>query len=197
MEDRTFIARSIQIDRLGGQGQEYNRRKKRKGAFWEDRYHATAVESGVHLIRCITYIDMNMVRAGVVEHPSEWVFSGYSEIQNPKKRYALIDYEGLMNVVGLSTLDSLREAQKLWVEESLKSGNHGRENKWTESIAVGGKGFVENTKELLGLKAKGREVIKGQQAYELREAPASYSTDFGPENGPLRPQNSYFWNVFQ
>jgi hypothetical protein len=29
----------------GRTGQEYNLRKKRKGAFWEDRYHATAVES--------------------------------------------------------------------------------------------------------------------------------------------------------
>ncbi len=29
----------------------------RKGAFWEDRYHATAVASGEHLRRCIVYID--------------------------------------------------------------------------------------------------------------------------------------------
>ena len=37
----------------------------RKGAFWEDRYHATVIEKGEHLLRCIVYIDMNMVRAGV------------------------------------------------------------------------------------------------------------------------------------
>jgi len=42
----------------------------RKGAFWEDRYHATAVEKERHLIRCMIYIDLNMVRAGVVDHPS-------------------------------------------------------------------------------------------------------------------------------
>jgi putative transposase len=29
----------------GRTGQEYNVRKNRKGAFWEDRYHATAVET--------------------------------------------------------------------------------------------------------------------------------------------------------
>ena len=28
----------------GRTAQEYNLRKNRKGAFWEDRYHATAVE---------------------------------------------------------------------------------------------------------------------------------------------------------
>jgi len=29
----------------GRTGQQYNQRKQRRGAFWEDRYHATAVES--------------------------------------------------------------------------------------------------------------------------------------------------------
>ena len=60
----------------GRTGQEYNKRKKRKGAFWNDRYHATAVESDDHLVRCLVYIDLNMVRAGVVDHPSEWPYGG-------------------------------------------------------------------------------------------------------------------------
>ncbi len=72
--------------------QEYNQRKNRKGAFWEDRYHATAVETGDHLIQCMTYINLNMVRAGVVTNPIEWSESGYFEIQNPRIRKQLIDY---------------------------------------------------------------------------------------------------------
>jgi len=28
----------------------------------------------------ISYIDLNMVHAGVVKHPSEWEFNGYNEI---------------------------------------------------------------------------------------------------------------------
>ena len=36
-----------------------------------------------------------MVRAGVVSHPVEWAHSGYREIQEPPKRYAVIDLEGL------------------------------------------------------------------------------------------------------
>jgi len=54
------IARSIQLI-AGRTGQEYNQRKKRKGAFWEDRYHATAVESDDHLAQCMVYIDMKEV----------------------------------------------------------------------------------------------------------------------------------------
>jgi putative transposase len=36
----------------GRTAQEYNRRKHRKGAYWEDRYHSTAIETGEHLRRC-------------------------------------------------------------------------------------------------------------------------------------------------
>ena len=62
--DRDVIPNSMQLV-AGRTGQEYNKRKDRKGAYWEDRYHATAVESGDHLARCMVYIDTNMVRAGV------------------------------------------------------------------------------------------------------------------------------------
>jgi putative transposase len=60
--DRDVIPRSIQLI-AGRVGQEFNQRKARKGAYWEDRYHATAVETNEHLIRCLVYIDLNMVRA--------------------------------------------------------------------------------------------------------------------------------------
>jgi REP element-mobilizing transposase RayT len=36
------ISKSMQLI-AGRTGQEYNQRKRRKGAFWEDRYHATAI----------------------------------------------------------------------------------------------------------------------------------------------------------
>jgi REP-associated tyrosine transposase len=62
------IAQSMQLI-AGRTAQEYNERKGRGGAFWEDRYHATAIEADEHLHRCLVYIDLNMVRAGVVNHP--------------------------------------------------------------------------------------------------------------------------------
>ena len=56
------IAQSMQLI-AGRTAQEYNERKGRQGAFWEDRYHATAIETGKHLHHCPVYIDLNMVRA--------------------------------------------------------------------------------------------------------------------------------------
>ncbi|WP_244154217.1 transposase [Desulfospira joergensenii] len=74
-KDRMTIPKAIQLT-AGRIAQEYNQKKKRKGAYWEDRYHATAIETGSHLLRCLVYIDLNMVRAGVVSHPSKWIFGG-------------------------------------------------------------------------------------------------------------------------
>ena len=82
-KNRGVIPDSIKLI-AGRTGQEYNQRKRRKGAFWEDRYHATAIEDGDHLLQCLVYIDLNMVRAGAVKHPAEWNHCGYNEIQSPK-----------------------------------------------------------------------------------------------------------------
>jgi putative transposase len=68
----------------GQTGQEYNRRKNRRGAFWEDRCHATAIESGTHLNQCLVYIDMNMVCTGVVAHRSDWHRSANSQKRTGK-----------------------------------------------------------------------------------------------------------------
>jgi REP element-mobilizing transposase RayT len=62
------IAKSMQLI-AGRTAQDYNQRKNRQGAFGEDRYHATAIEADEHLHRCLVYIDLNMVRAGRVNHP--------------------------------------------------------------------------------------------------------------------------------
>ncbi len=59
------IPRSMQLV-AGRTGQEYNQRKNRKGAYWEDRYQATAVASENHLVGCISTIDTNMVRTGAI-----------------------------------------------------------------------------------------------------------------------------------
>jgi putative transposase len=119
------LARSVQFI-AGRVGQEFNQRKGRKGAFWEDRYHATAVEGDSHWVRCMVYLDLNMVRAGVVTHPSEWPFCGYNEIQNPPKRYGLIDREELRELINVRDTGEMKEAYRGWVKEALEGSGYER-----------------------------------------------------------------------
>ena len=70
--------------------QKNNQRKARKGAFWEDRCHATVVDSEMHLACCMVYIDLNMVRVGVVSHLADWPCCGYCEIQSHNSKNTIL-----------------------------------------------------------------------------------------------------------
>ena len=185
---RNVIPDSIKLI-AGRIGQEYNVRKNRKGAFWEDRYHATAVEKNRYLRKCITYIDLNMVRAGVVEHPRQWEFCGYNEIQNPKKRKGIIDFDRLLGLLGFENYDDLKEAHYKWAYSEIQTNKSDKENKWTQCIAVGSKTFIETMKKGLGFRAKGRKIICADDTFELREVIAPYGKATDQDSG-----NSYLWN---
>lgn len=59
--------------------QWFNRKHGRRGYLWEDRFKSVLVESG-HAARTIAaYIDLNPVRAGIVEDPKDYRWSGYAE----------------------------------------------------------------------------------------------------------------------
>ncbi len=194
-DERQVIPRSMQLI-AGRTGQEYNQRKRRKGAFWEDRYHATAVETNQHLIQCLVYMDLNMVRAGVASHPREWEESGYHEIQQPRRRYTLIDHQCLMDLLGIASMGMLQSSHRGWVEESLGAKGSARDGKWSESIAVGSKWFVAMVKEQLGLRAKGRKITESPDECQLREMQFSYSPISGGQNGLLSSQNQHFWEAY-
>jgi putative transposase len=100
---------------VGRMAQEFNLRKNRNGAFREDRYHATAIDNDRHLLQCLKYDDLNMVRAGVVNHPKEWIDSDYNKIQNPKQRYNLIDFTRLPILFGYDSLKEFQKHHKLWI----------------------------------------------------------------------------------
>ncbi len=172
----------------GRTAQQYNQRKKRKGAFWQDRYHATAIETGEHLLRCLVYIDLNMVRAGVVDHPSKWQHGGYNEIQAPRRKNIIIAYERLRELAGFEDYESFVSTHRKWVQATLEEIDAKRESRWTESIAVGGSPFIERIKRAMGAMAKGRCVQPGEGAFELREAQSAYNAIFDTENRDIGPK---------
>jgi len=187
-------AQSMQLA-AGRTAQEYNRRKARQGAFWEDRYHATAIQTDAHLHRCITYIDLNMVRAGAVSHPQAWVHSGYNEIQDPPSRYRIIDLPALAELCGFSNTHELQRAHRDWVETALADERAVRQAQWSESIAVGSQAFARSVKEKLGITATHREVVQTEGSYALREQVAAYTHHFDVEMESLSVENRPFWDI--
>lgn len=169
---RDEIAASLQLI-AGRTAQSFNQRKRRRGAFWEDRYHATAVDTEEHLARCVVYIDLNMVRAGVVRHPRDWGEAGYHEIQHARGKYRIIDSAALSHLLAVPA-HRLAGLHEEWIETALTSGHHAREPKWSEGIAVGRHSFVEEVQRNLGARARYRQIGEEDGASVLRDADAEY-----------------------
>lgn len=187
------IPRSMQL-MAGRTAQEYNQRKQRKGAFWEDRYHATAVATDTHFIKCLVYIDMNMVRAGVVTHPSSWPQGGYQEIHQPRNRYCIINFDSLMELTGCKDIQTLQQQHAQWLRDELLMTNSMRDRVWTESLAVGSESFVDEVQTSLGNKAANRKVINSGEKHILRETRARYNADSDYENRGLSTDNQLLWD---
>jgi putative transposase len=61
-----------------------NRTYKRTGSLWEGRFKASLIDSEAYLLTCMRYVEMNPVRAGMVEHPGEYRWSSYRVNANGK-----------------------------------------------------------------------------------------------------------------
>jgi REP element-mobilizing transposase RayT len=72
----------------------YNRRHHRRGYFWGDRFKSVIVENGETLINCLAYIDLNPLRAGLVERPEDyrWNSLGYHIQTGNKDNFLSLDF---------------------------------------------------------------------------------------------------------
>jgi len=55
----------------------YNHVYERTGTIWDSRYHASLIETDHYLLACYRYIEMNPVRAGIVQNPAEYGWTSY------------------------------------------------------------------------------------------------------------------------
>ena len=136
---------STMMQQLEGDFAEwYNRRKGRSGAFWSDRYHCTMVEGSQYAWNCMQYIDLNMVRAGVVQHPEEWRWCGFDELTGQRSRYRLLSLDSLEKWFdGLSRAEFAQEYRRS-ISSAISVRQLNRNPVWTESIAVGSEEFVRS-----------------------------------------------------
>jgi hypothetical protein len=118
----------------------------------------------------------------------------YNEIQNPRRKCAVIAYEKLAELSGFALYDNFRESHCDLVTELL-SNVISRQALWSESIAVGSEYFVEAIKQRLGFRAKGRIIKEANEDFQLREDIETYVTDSDWKNCDIERQNTYFVDV--
>lgn len=131
-----------------------NKTYQRKGSLWEGRHKGHILESERYFLTCMRYIEMNPVRAGMVEQPAQYRWSSYAAnaqgidnaILQPHELYLSLGnssaeretvYRGLFaDVICLDELDLIRS--------SLHSGTplgNDRFKQRIESIVGGSVGY--------------------------------------------------------
>lgn len=68
------------MKRLAGRQTRYrNKLENRRGTLWEGRYKSSVVDAEEYLMACVRYIELNPVRAKLVNDPGDYPWSSYWE----------------------------------------------------------------------------------------------------------------------
>jgi REP element-mobilizing transposase RayT len=106
----------------------YNKRHKRKGFFWSDRFKSVIVEDGETLINCLAYVDLNPVRAGLVERPDDyrWSSLGYHQQTGNKGNFLSLDL-GLTGPMRQGRKKRLAAYREFVYEKGSSPGRKGKQ----------------------------------------------------------------------
>jgi REP element-mobilizing transposase RayT len=91
----------------------YNKRHNRRGYFWGDRFKSVIVDKGETLVNCLAYIDLNPLRAGIVNRPEDyrWNSLGYHVQTKNRDNFLSTDF-GLKEFNVKSEKDRIRRYRR-------------------------------------------------------------------------------------
>ena len=106
------------MKRLAGKQTRYvNRLEKRTGSLWEGRYKSSPIETDAYLLACCRYVELNPVRAKMVEKPEDYRWSSYLEKVGLKKQKNM-DSDACYLSLG-NTQEQRMKLYKQWVESNV------------------------------------------------------------------------------
>jgi len=134
--------------------QWYNGRMARKGTLWEDRFKSVVVEGASQaLAATAAYIDLNPVRAGLVEDPKDYRWCGYGEAVGGKRR-AREGLRVIATALQASKEPTARAGLEMYRMQMFNEGTEERESLDQEGRTV--RGAVAREEVLGVLSKKGR-----------------------------------------
>jgi hypothetical protein len=108
----------------------YNRQKNRRGTLWMERFNSVFVEDSLEARQFLSaYLDLNPVRANMVDDPKNYRYCGYAAAMGGDMRCR----RGIMRIMGMDSWDEAAAAYRLYlmkrghVEVRGKSGRISRE----------------------------------------------------------------------
>jgi putative transposase len=126
-----------------------NKSYKRSGTLWEGRYRSCLVQNEEYLLALYRYIELNPVRAGMVQEPSEYSWSSYqcnalgkqSDLLTAHPIYLGINEDAKLRQAAYRALFTYHVEPTL-IEDIRKATNKG--------LALGGESFKLRVQALSG-----------------------------------------------
>lgn len=145
---------------MKGLGQRYvqyvNRTYRRSGTLWEGRFRSCLLQEEDYVMACYRYIELNPVRAGMVEHPGEYRWSSY-RVNAQGDASVLIRPHPIYQALGAAQVERLQAYRELFrvhlepgLVEQVRAATNG-------NYVLGSSRFAAEVAA-----AVGRRVTKGQ-----------------------------------
>jgi putative transposase len=144
--------------------QHFNRAYERTGTLWEGRYRATLIDSERYLLTCMRYIELNPVRAGMVRHPRDYLWSSYRSHADGESD-PLVQEHPLYRRLGRSAVARQAAYRQLFRAQIAQADLEAIRQATNKAWALGDVGFREKMAALTGRRtaplAKGRRKLQG------------------------------------
>jgi putative transposase len=96
----------------------FNLIRGRKGHLWEGRFRSTIVEASSYFLPCMAYIDLNPVRAGIVQKPGDYQWCGHRYLEAEDE--SIIDLHRIYLGLGKERRARYRAYMKLLEKEAAR-----------------------------------------------------------------------------
>ena len=135
----------------------FNFSYKRTGTLWEGRFKSCLVQEEIYLLQLYRYIELNPVRAGMVEQPSDYSWSSYainalgksSQLCTPHPLYLALGKEAKERQANYRELFK-RHVDGLLLEEIRQTVN--------KSMALGNERFKADVESLTGRRVTAKKM---------------------------------------
>jgi len=132
----------------------YNKKHNREGTVWSGRFKSVLVEDGLALQTMAAYIDLNPVRAGIVEDPKDYRWCGYAEAVGGSRHAR----RGLCMVM-LKPQDSWNKCGSWYRCWLMLDGKEVEEDEKTEANHIKTRKGIPKEQAEKALKAQGRLTV--------------------------------------
>jgi putative transposase len=130
---------------------QFNTATGRLGHLWQGRFRSAIVEDASYFFRCMAYVDLNPVRAGIVAAPVDYPFCGHRALQ--AERAEVLDLHDLYLDLGSDAEARYGRYQELLAEEAARPAVS-----LAEAYFVGTSRFVRRMQTKFATRTSGRSV---------------------------------------